>query len=204
MKQADCPDGETPLRSRPIPVWIFAALRISVVIVIVFLIWQHWDHESFQEWKKEAGPVPFFLALALLPLVGVPATPFYLLAGATFGLPTALAGSAAALALHLAISYWLARSPLRRTLSRWLEKSGRRLPTLERLGAWRFTLIVKFLPGLPPVLKHAAIAVAGVPFPVFFTVCFSVSAFYAAGFILLGESAFDHDYTQGVVLVTRW
>lgn len=174
-------------------------LQWGLAILLVLLIWRYWDHEAFLAWKSNAGSVPFFLALAILPVIGFPTTPFYLIAGATFDLPTALIGSMLALAVNLALSYLLAHGPLRSLMVKWLARSGRELPQVEKLGSWRFTLMVKCLPGLPTFLKNSAVALAGIPFPIYFGVSMVFSGLYAAGFIVLGESAFDRDYPQGIV-----
>jgi uncharacterized membrane protein YdjX (TVP38/TMEM64 family) len=81
-----------------------------VGLLVWVLVW-HW--QAFLAWKAQAGFWPFFICLTLLPLVGIPTTPLFVLAGATFDLVTALAGCALAIAANLALSYWLARRWLR-------------------------------------------------------------------------------------------
>lgn len=176
---------------------MFSLIQWVGVALVILAIWHFWDAEAFSRWKSEAGPVPFFLALAILPAMGFPVTPFYLVAGAVFDLPTALAGSLLALGGNLTLSYFLARYPLRSWLEKWLARSGRRLPQPEPRAYWRFAVLVKLLPGLPLFLKHSAIALAGVPFSIYFVASFAVSSVYAAAFIILGESALDRDYSQG-------
>lgn len=174
-------------------------LQGGFLVLLVLLMGYYWDHDAFLTWKNSAGPVPFFLALEFLPVIGFPSTPFYLIAGATFDLPTALIGSLLALTVNLTLSYLLANGPLRSLLVKWLARSGRELPNVEKVGYLRFTLMVKFLPGLPSFLKNSAVALAGVPFPIYFGVSLVISGFYAAGFIVLGESFLDGDYTQTVI-----
>lgn len=174
-------------------------LQTGLLLLLIFLVWHHLDHEAFASWRTNAGPLPFFLALAVLPVFGFPTTPFYLIAGATFDLPTALTGSLLALTVNLTLSYLLARGPLRSLLEKWLARSGRELPHLERVGYWRFTLMVKSLPGLPSFMKNSAVALAGVPFPIYFGLSLVISGLYAVGFIVLGESAFGRDYPKGIV-----
>lgn len=176
-------------------------LQGALVVLLFFLIWRYWNHEAFLAWKSNAGAVPFFIALAILPVIGFPTTPFYIIAGATFDLPTALLGSLLALVVNLTLSYRLTRGPLRSLLEKWLARSGKELPQVEKHGHWRFTLMVKCLPGLPTFLKNSAVALAGVPFPIYFGVSLVISGLYAAGFIILGESAFDRDYPQGIIAV---
>ena len=174
-------------------------LQWGFLVLLVLLSWHYWDHEAFHTWKNSAGPFPFFLALAILPVIGFPTTPFYLIAGATFDLPTALIGSLLALTVNLTLSYMLARGPLRSLLERWLARSGRELPNVEKVGHLRFTVVVKCLPGLPTFLKNSAVALAGVPFPIYFGVSLVFSGFYAAGFIVLGESFLERDYTRALI-----
>src|SRR5690625_3877566 len=55
----------------------------------------------------DLGMVPFFLAMAILPTFGFPVTPFYLLAGASFGIWVSLIGTTISQALSLLLAYWL-------------------------------------------------------------------------------------------------
>lgn len=176
------------------------ALGALIAVVLVVLIWSRWDTEVFLAWKREANPLLFFLAMALLPMVGVPMTPFFVLAGATFSVSVGLVGSAAALALNLGLSFWLARSSLRPTFERLLRRTRFALPELDEGPdrAFRFTLLMKLTPGVPASVKHFVIALAGVPFGTYFLVSFAVTGLYAASFIVLGESLSQHDIVKAV------
>lgn len=182
-------------------------LGALIVIAVVAFLWSRWGSESVLAWKREANPIVFFAAMALLPIVGVPITPFFVLAGATFSVPVGLAGSAAALAVNLVLSFWLARSRLRPPLERLLGRTRYSLPDLEAAPhrAFRFTMLMKVAPGLPLSVKHFAIALAGVPFLTYFLVSFAISGLYAASFIVLGGSLLQHDIgtavAAGAVLV---
>lgn len=163
----------------------------------VVLLWIRYDAEAFAAWKAEAGPVPFFAALAVLPAFGVPTTPFYVLAGALFGVAGGLAGSAASLAVNLLLCYWIGRrSGLRPWLAQRLRRWSRDLPELEGGRALRFALLVKFVPGAPTFLKNYLLILAGVPFRLYFGLSFVVTMAWAAGFIVLGESMQDRDFGQ--------
>ena len=168
-----------------------------VFVMVVAVVWIRFDHGAFEAWREEAGPVPFFAALAVLPAFGVPTTPFYVLAGAMFGVAGGLAGSAASLALNLLLCYWIGqRSGLRHWLKRRLRRWSRDLPELEGRRAIRFALLVKFVPGAPTFLKNYLLILAGVPFRVYFGLSFVVTMAWAAGFIVLGESMLDRDFGQ--------
>lgn len=178
---------------------VLTVLSLTALVAVVFVIWHYWDSAAFHEWKANAGPLPFFAALAILPLVGIPTTPFYVIAGATFGVITGLVASFLALAVNLGLSYWIARGPMRTLFRKWLAKTNREIPSIENVGALRFTLIVRFTPGVPGFLKHYLLALAGVPLRIYLPVSLVISGFYAACFIILGDSAFDRDLSDLVI-----
>jgi uncharacterized membrane protein YdjX (TVP38/TMEM64 family) len=173
--------------------------RIVSVVLLAGLLWHFWDHQAFLEWKREAGPVPFFLALAILPALGFPTTPFYLIAGATFSLPVALGGSFLALAANLVLCYLVATGPLRRSLLRLLARFDYRLPDLGRRRSWRFLLMVKFMPGVPAFVKNYLLGLAGVPFALYFGVSIAITGIYLTSFVVLGESVLDRDPRQAAL-----
>jgi uncharacterized membrane protein YdjX (TVP38/TMEM64 family) len=172
------------------------ALALTAIVGVCAWVWLAWDHESFARWQEEAGPLPFFVALAIMPAFGLPTTPFYLLAGATFGTGLALAGSAASLAVNLALCYWIARSGVRPRLKRWLEGRGHRLPVVTPGREYRFALVMKLMPGVPTFMKNYLICLSGVPFAVYFTVAFIFTFLYAAAFIVLGDSLYEQDFSD--------
>ena len=162
---------------------------------LVLLVWVVWDGDAFASWMRNARPLPYFAAMCVLTAFGAPLTPFFLIAGATFGVATGLVGTALALAGSLALSYRLARGALRPRLVSLLRRFGRELPDYSEKGegSLRFVLTVKLAPGVPAVLKNAFLAVSGVPFRLFFGSSFLVTGAYGVALILVGESLFDHD-----------
>lgn len=143
----------------------------------------------------DAGPWPFFGAMALLPAIGAPLTPFFLLAGAGFGVRIGLVGSAVALAVNLMLCYWIARSGLHARLEAILARFDYELPNFEarRADAIRLTVMVKLAPGVPNTIKHYGLALAGVPFAAYFGISMLVTGIYGAALVVLGESLLDHD-----------
>src|SRR5262245_7551781 len=103
-------------------------VSIVAVAVLLYLLWAIWDHDAVITWIEHAPPVPFFLLMAVITVFGVPMTPLFILAGATFGKKVGVVGSLAAIALNLTICYWVARSSLRRPLERLLRRFGHELP----------------------------------------------------------------------------
>lgn len=184
-----------PRRTATSPLaWVLRALAAGTVLVLAVLLWNAWDYQAFIAWREEADALPFFLAMALLPAVGVPITPFFIVAGATFGVHIGLAGSAAALTGNLLLCYWIARSGLRPWLAGLLARTRYRIPDFEKgEGALRFALLVKLAPGVPVFIKHYLLGMAGVPFAIYFAVSAAITGLYGGAFVVLGESLLDHD-----------
>ncbi|QBQ53928.1 TVP38/TMEM64 family protein [Nitrosococcus wardiae] len=171
-------------------------IGIVSMIILGAGLWFAWDYEAFLAWKRDAGALPFFTALAIMPAFGIPITPFYLLVGATFGMTLGLIGSALSLAVNLVLCYWIARSGLRRILERLLAHTRYTLPTVWPGHEFRFTLIVRLVPGLPIFIKNYLLSIGGVPFLTYFLVSFTVTLVYAVVFIMLGESLYKHDLNE--------
>lgn len=176
-------------------------LMLAAIAAMVILTWSIWDSAALASWKRAAAPLPFFAAMAVLPMLGLPITPFFVLAGATFGTRLGLLGSALALGLNLAVSYWLAHTAIRPWLEALLRRLGYELPDYEKnkKGSVRFTLSVKLAPGIPAFVKNYGLGASGVPFTLYFGVSMLTTGLYAAVLILLGESLFEHDLNRVVV-----
>ena len=158
------------------------ALTVAALAGLALLVWRVWDHDAVLAWMRQASPVRYFTAMALLTVIGIPVTPLFVVAGATFGAAVGLIGSGLALAAALTMSYGIARGRMRRWLESLLRRFGSELPDFGEAGrnALRFTLMVKLTPGLPAFVKNYGLAAAGVPFPTFLGVSMLVTGAYAA------------------------
>jgi uncharacterized membrane protein YdjX (TVP38/TMEM64 family) len=179
--------------------WTLALLGVALIAAIA---WWAWDRDAIMKWQEEARPLPFFIVMTIAPAFGVPITPLFVLAGATFGRQLGLIGSAVALAANLALCYWIARSGLRPQLARLLRRFEYNLPDFGkgRGGAWRFTLMVKAAPGIPAFVKNYGLGVARVPFTLYLGSSMLITGAYAVALILLGESLFRHDRNRSVII----
>lgn len=174
-------------------------LGAVAVLALLGALWLATDRQAVMEWKEQAGPVPFFIALAILPAVGLPTTPFFVVAGAFYGPWIALAGSAAAIAANLALCYAISKSTLRPWLERLIGRTRFNPPDMRSSArrAVRFTLLVRIAPGPPTFAKSYLLGMAGVPFATYFGVSFAVTYLYAASFIVLGDSILDRNWAAG-------
>lgn len=173
--------------------------------IVAYIAWTIWDYETLMAWIERARPLPFFLAMAVLPAAGLPFTPFYLLAGASFELHIAIVGTALALAANLAFCYFIGQAGLRRHLVSLFERFGYTLPDFDPDAGMslrrtvRFTAMVKLAPGVPGFVKHYGLGAARVPFLIYFVVAMIVSGGYAVALILLGDSLFEHELGRGAI-----
>jgi uncharacterized membrane protein YdjX (TVP38/TMEM64 family) len=164
------------------------------VIVVALVVWSVWDHQAVMGWIARARPLQFFSLMALLPAIGVPITPLFVLAGASFGMKLGVAGSLAALAVNLAGCFWVARA-IRPQVESLLRRFGVRLPKVERSvkRPVRFVIAVKLAPVLPGFVKNYALGLSGVPFGLYFGLSMVISGFYGVLLVVLGESLLAHN-----------
>ncbi len=141
---------------------------------------------------REAGPVVFFVAMALLPAVGFPMIAFTLAAGPVFG-PTlgtggVIVSSISAVVINLVLTYWLANRALRPLASRLLTCFEFRLPDSMAENAWQMTLIVRLTPGPPFWVQSYLLGLIRVPLVPYLVVSTSVMAGYIVALVFGGEA----------------
>lgn len=142
---------------------------------------------------RGAGPVVFFVAMALLPAVGFPLMAFTLAAGPVFGPTLGTAGvigwSLTAVLVNLLLTYWLANRALRPLVSRLLDWFGFPLPASTAGSAWQLTLIVRLTPGPPFWLQSYVLGLLRVPLVPFLVVSMLVMAGFIVALVAGGEAA---------------
>ena len=141
---------------------------------------------------REAGPLAFFAAMALLPAVGFPMMAFTLAAGPVFG-PTLGAGWVIAWALlavtaNLLLSYWLADRALRPLVGRLLTRFDYQLPENAAGDAWQVTLITRLTPGPPYWVQSYLLGLIRVPLAPYLVVSLLVMTGYLVALVLGGEA----------------
>ncbi len=155
--------------------------------VVLFVVWFQYE-DALTAWKRELDPLPFFTLLTLAGTVGIPTTPFYVLAGMVFGPAVALTGVGLAILGYLTFSFGVARGPLRswseririaverRTQRGWLRRPSARIAVL------------RMMPGVPGVVKSYASASMGTSLSVYLLVSWPLSFGSAAALVLLGDA----------------
>src|SRR5262249_10521053 len=150
---------------RGVAVWVRLAGIAALLVGLGYLMISIWDRDAFVRWLSAVSPVPFFLAMAVLPVIGVPLSPFMIVAGAMFGFRIGLIATIAAIAISLCITYAIAHSKLRPRIESLFRRFGYKLPDFTAGGrsAWRFAAAIKLTPALPAFAKMYVLAVTAVP-----------------------------------------
>jgi len=155
---------------------------------------------------REAGPVVFFVAMAVLPAGGFPLLAFTLAAGPVFG-PTLGAGwvvacSLASVSCNLLLSYWVGLRALQPAVRRLLRYFGVGVPHLEGGNGWQLALIVRLTPGPPFWLQSYLLAVVGVPLIPYLVVSILVMAGYIVALVCGGAAIAQGNGRLAVVAVS--
>jgi len=173
---------------RNIIILIGASLSLVMLIVIVA---QYFSLAGILTTIQERGIISFYAAYIVLILIGVPSTPFYLLASAVFPLWQNLLFTALAISIHFIIAWWLSARILRQPFIRLLARRGIQVPSVTKENEWQVTFLIRFTPGLAMILKSYALGVAGVRLRVFMVVSFIGTYGFAAAFLTMGHSAME-------------
>lgn len=182
-----------------------AALKLAAVLIVLLVgIWFAARQVHFGEmatravaYFREKGPLPFFVAMALLPAAGVPLSPFTVAAGPVFGpimgVGNVILCSLLAVAVNVALSYWIASRALRPVVTRLVRWMGYTLPEIRPHATWTVSLLVRIVPGPPFFLQSYLLGLARVPFGVYMIVSTIVPAAYISATILLGDALMRGD-----------
>jgi uncharacterized membrane protein YdjX (TVP38/TMEM64 family) len=175
------------------------AVGLGVVAVAAGLVWGGVDVRGlFQrgiEAIRLAGPLAFFVAMAVLPAVGVPLLAFMLpagkLFGERFGLPLVVAYSLAAITFNLLFTYWLARWALRPPLARLIERLGYKLPQVASGDATDLVVILRVTQGIPFLVQNYLCGLAEVPFGKYLLVSCLAGWPAQAAYVVFGQALLE-------------
>lgn len=141
----------------------------------------------------KAAPAPFyfgFMSLALL--IPIPASLLYVTAGPLYGIGPSLLGVAVALTINTIIVHTIGTTAIRPRLIKMIRARNLPIPTIEDPSDQIvFATLLRVTPGLPYFLQSWSIVLAGIDRLPFLLLSVGIQMIYAAGFIVLGRSAFE-------------
>jgi uncharacterized membrane protein YdjX (TVP38/TMEM64 family) len=185
---------EAPLEKKKLPV-VKLAVAAVVLLVGAVLVLRGLDVQELIAQGigmiRGVGPVVFFAAMAVLPTIAIPMSLFSIPAGEAFaaqlGLGVVIAVALVALALNLALTYWVARYALRPFLTKLLKRYGYNVPSVTKDNALAVALVMRLTPGPPYAVQGYVLGIAEVPFGLYMVVSWLCQAPWAVGFIVLGQ-----------------
>lgn len=153
---------------------------------------------------RGAGPWTFFLAMALVPAAGIPMSLFTLTAAPAFaeelGLGTVVAMGLLAVAVNIAVTYWLSAKALRPLFARLLAWLGYKIPTVATGDMTDLIVIVRVTPGLPFFAQSYLLGLANAPFGKYMMISCLISGVLNAAFIVFGDALLHGKGKMGVII----
>lgn len=194
----------TPKRKLPI---VQLAIVAVVLIGVAVLVLRGVDIRGLIDWGigviRGLGAVVFFLAMTILPAVGVPLLAFTVTAGEAFapqlGMGGVIAVSLVAIAINLALGYWIARYALRPVLAGLIKRYGYSVPRVTPENALTVTMIVRLTPGPPYSVQAVICGLAEVPFRMYMIVSWLAILPWAIGGIILGKGLLSGDFGRAAM-----
>lgn len=196
-------DGELADMSSPAKVPVGLLVKLGIVAValgaVAVLVLRGVDVRGLAAQGfghiRDAGPWAFFGAMAVLPAVGVPMSPFYLLAGPAFGaqmtLPGVAAAGAAALLVNFALSYWLAHRALRPAVEWVLSHTRFSVPQVKPENELTVAVLMRVTPGPPLFLQSYILGLSGVRFRTYMVVSMAVQTAFFVGVTIFGKALME-------------
>lgn len=175
-------------------------IRIAIAIVLIgiafaaVLLWRFRhdlssvDLQPAVDWIASFGPIPFFAAMAILPSFWAPVSPFLLLAGAIYDMPTALIGCSAALATNMALSWVLAGKLFRPLFERLVHRFGYSIPNINRESMVTVAVLLRITPGMPFPLQNYLLGLARMPFLWYMGISLPLTLAFALSIVLFGDA----------------
>ncbi len=141
---------------------------------------------------RSAGPVVFFLAMALLPAVGAPQMAFTLTAGSLFGaqlgMGVVILLAVLAMAVNMILSYWLASRVLRPVLEGLLQRLGYKIPQVQQGDETGLIVLLRVTPGIPFPVQNYLLGLARARFWRYLLISLALQGPINAAFIVFGDA----------------
>jgi uncharacterized membrane protein YdjX (TVP38/TMEM64 family) len=190
---------------RKLPI-VPVAAALAALAAVAVLVLRGMDYRAVEEQSialvRSAGPWAFFAGAALLPAIGAPLSFFTILSGELFAPRMTLLGVIAAMfvaiAVNLALTYWLARYALRPLISRLAAYYGYGIPKVTPENALSVALVVRLTPGPPYFLQSYILGMAEMPFGLYMVVSWLCQLPWGIGFIVLGKGLFNGNFKMAI------
>ena len=173
-----------------------------LVLTFLALVLGWFNHESLiplfviardNLWGRLEGTSPwlFFSAYIILPCMGSPISPFYLIAPGIYGLQFCLMAFGLAILASISLGFWVATGVLRPVVEKLISRTRFTIPAVRPCEHMKLAVILRITPGIPFFIQNCLLGLSGIPFRVYFIVSWPIQMAWALGFLFLGKSAFE-------------
>ena len=170
------------------------------VVGLVFAL-GFWQFASVDfEWRAvldRTSVWSFFLAMASLPVFGFPISACYIYAGLAFEPLEASLACLAALAVNMSASYALTHSVFKKPIEAFMEKRSWSIPKMDDDNQFRFTFLVRTVPGPPFFFQNLALGLAGIPFWTYLWISLLAQGGIAIGVIVCSRYLSEDPWSKG-------
>ena len=176
-----------------------AAIGASVGSAAVWLFWDEIleiDVRAAVDLLAGFGPVTFFAAMAILPSLWAPVSPFLILAGALYDMPLALLGSGLALSSNMAISWLVAGRWFRPPFERLVHRFGYTVPEMTKKTMVTVAALLRITPGIPFPLQNYLLGLARMPFGWYMAVSLPLNLSIAFSIVWFGDALLKGNATM--------
>lgn len=174
-------------------------MAVATGVVALWLSWERLmeiDIQAAVDWIAGFGPVPFFLAMSILPSLWAPVSPFLILAGALYDMPVALLGSGLALSSNMAISWLVAGKWFRPPFERLVHRFGYTVPNLTKETMITVAALMRITPGMPFPLQNYLLGLARMPFGWYMAVSVPLNLSIAFSIVWFGDALLKGNATM--------
>lgn len=135
----------------------------------------------------QAHPVLLFLAIALLPGMGFPASPLLIAAGIAWGGGLRACSLAiSAIAINMTWTYFLTAGIGKPLLLRLFGKRLQKWEAPQGKNLYMITGALRLTPGIPFFLQNYALGIMGIPFRPYILISLPLNAIFVIGFVVSG------------------
>ncbi len=187
-----------PLRLADFP-WRKIATFALVLGGIAALVYSRVDLEAVHERAASFNPFLAFALLAVLPLIGFPASLLHIAAGIRFGAPLGLTLVSLSILFQLLVSYGVVRFWKDRfSRARWVKKVRDRIPEGAHASVCVFTVL---LPGAPYAVINYVLPLVGVPLRTFILCAWPLHTLRSTVTVVFGDQSDHLTATRLAVLI---
>jgi uncharacterized membrane protein YdjX (TVP38/TMEM64 family) len=188
---------------------ILGVAGLLLAAACAFLAWESKDawlpcyieaRTHAEAWLKHIHPLAFFALMAIVPIVPVPMSIFYLSCG-IFPPVIGLTGLLIAIPVNFAITYWLAKTLLRPVAEKLLARANLKIPQpSSRKNGILFSIFIRIC-GTPYTLQNYIIPLAGVSFRDYMLFGLPFQYIPAIAMMFLGNSLLHGEGRKAVIAI---